>query len=532
MSRLRWAFLGLGALLIGAATAPAKDNVKDARALAERIDRYLALRWERDMVTPAAPADDAEFIRRASLDIAGKIPPVARDRHFLKDTSSDKRLKLIEDLLDSPGYATNMMHIWRALLLPETDTNFDIRYLQPAFEVWLRRQFEANVGYDKLVRQLLTVPFGNQQNGMAVPTAYGGTDNSSPVAFYQAKEAKPENLAATTARLFLGARLECAQCHDHPFARWKREQFWGLAAFFAGLQQPQGQGFFGPISEAADRREITIAGTDRVVQANFLDGSEPRWKYKVGPRVTLADWMTSAQNPYFAKAAVNRMWAHFFGMGIIDPVDDFNDKNEPSHPELLDDLAREFAAHDFDLKFLIRAIVSTKAYQLTSAASDVSQDDPRTFSRMAVKGLTPAQLYDSLVQATGFRDPTPANQKLYDVQSTRAVFLAKFGAQEKRTEYQTSIPQALALMNSQLIADVTSLQRSETLGAVAEAPFLDAGAKVEALFMAALSRKPRPEEAQRLVKYVQEGGTSKDPKKALADVFWALLNSPEFILNH
>jgi hypothetical protein len=520
----------LCALLL-VAPAAAKDNVADARALAERLDHYLALRWQRDKVTPAALADDAEFIRRAYLDIAGNVPPVAEVRRFLKDLSPDKRKKLIEDLLKGPGYVSNMAHLWRALLLPETDANYEIRYLQPAFESWLRQQFEENVGYDKFVRQLLTVPFGSAQNGAVPAPVYGG-NGTSPSAFYMAKQSKPENLAATTARLFLGARLECAQCHDHPFARWKREQFWGLAAFFAGLQQPQGQGFFGPISEVSDRREITIAGTDRVVQASFLDGGEPRWKYKTGSRTTLADWMTARENPYFARAAVNRMWAHFFGSGIVEPVDDFNEKNEPSHPELLDELAREFAAHDFDFKFLVRAIANTKAYQLTSAASDPSQDDPRQFARMAVKGLTPEQLYDSLVQATGFRDPTPANQRLYDVQSTRAVFLSKFAAQEKRTEYQTSIPQALALMNSQLITEVTSLQRSETLGAVAEAPFLDTGGKVEALFLAALSRKPRPEEAARLVKYVNDGGAAKDKKKALADVFWALLNSPEFILNH
>jgi hypothetical protein len=242
--------------------------------------------------------------------------------------------------------------------------------------------------------------------------------------------------------------------------------------------------------------------------------------------------MTSKDNPYFARAAANRLWAHFLGLGIVEPVDDFNDENLPSHPEILDDLAREFAAHDFDLKFLVRAITLSKAYQLTSAATHPSQDDPRQFARMAVKGLTPEQLYDSIVQATGYRDPTPANQRLYDFQSPRAVFVSKFAAQEKRTEYHTSIPQALALMNSQLMADVTSLNRSETLAAVTEAPFLDTAAKVETLFLAALSRKPRPEEAERLVKYVDDGGAAKSQKKALADVFWALLNSPEFILNH
>jgi hypothetical protein len=535
MFRPRWGLLALAGLFAAAgavSAAPAKDNVRDARALAERIDRYLAGRWQRDGVTPAPRADDAEFGRRLYLDLTGKIPSVAEDRRFLKDQPSDKRARLIEELLKGPGYITHMTHVWRNLLLPEADTNYELLYLRPGFELWLRGKFEENVGYDKMVRQLITLPFGTGRDAMQAYQEMQNPTSATPIAFYMAREGKPENLAASTARLFLGARLECAQCHDHPFARWKREQFWGLAAFYAGLQRPRGQGFYGPISEVMDRREMAIPGTERVVQANFLDGTEPRWKYKVGPRVTLADWMTSAQNPYFARAAANRMWAHFFGTGIVDPVDDFNDENKPSHPEILDELAREFAAHDFDLKFLVRAITLTKAYQLTSAATDASQDDPRQFARMAVKGLTPEQLYDSIVQATGYRDPTPANQRLYDFQSPRAVFVSKFAAQEKRTEQQTSIPQALALMNSQLMGDVTSLQRSETLAAVTEAPFLDTAGKVEALFLASLSRKPRPEETRRLVKYVDDGGAAKDKKKALADVFWALLNSPEFILNH
>ena len=211
------------------------------------------------------------------------------------------------------------------------------------------------------------MPFGNPQNGAVPPPAYGGGDNSSASAFYMVKEGKPENLAAATARLFLGARLECAQCHDHPFARWKREQFWGLAAFFAGLRTPQGQGFFGPISEVSDRREITMAGTDRVVQANFLDGSEPRWKYKTGPRTTLADWMTSAENPYFAKAITNRMWAQFFGRGIVNTIDDMHEGNVPSHPEVLQTLAGQFAANGFDLYYLNVMAGPVRRWQFTNA---------------------------------------------------------------------------------------------------------------------------------------------------------------------
>ena len=159
-------------------------------------------------------------------------------------------------------------------------------------------------------------------------------DQPTPLAFYLAKDVKPENLAASTARLFLGIRLECAQCHNHPFAQWKREQFWSYAAFFAGLgRQNQPDGSPGAIREIYDKRELAIPGASQVVSAAFLDGQEPNWKYRVGPRVTLADWVTAPQNPFFARAAVNRLWAYFFGTGLVDPVDDLGGQNPPSHPE-------------------------------------------------------------------------------------------------------------------------------------------------------------------------------------------------------
>jgi hypothetical protein len=533
MRRHRWPLLALAALLATAGSlraAPPASAEKDAQLLAAKIDYALATRWQADKVQPAATADDAEFLRRASLDIAGRVPAVAEVRRFLKDSSSDKRRRLVEDLLDGPGYPTHFTHVWRALLLPEAESSIELRSLVPGFENWLRKQFEEDAGYDRMVRELLTVPFGRPSaNGEVTYSTLGS--QQSPAAYYVAKEGKPENLAASAARLFLGARLECAQCHDHPFARWKREQFWGLAAFFAGLRKPA-EGPYVGVQELLDRRELAIPGTERVVQASFLDGKEPQWKYKVGPRVTLADWMTAADNPFFAKAAVNRLWAHFFGTGLVEPIDDLSEANKPSHPELLNELARQFAAHGFDQKFLIRAITSSRAYNLTSAATHPSQNDPRQFARMAVKGLTPEQLFDSLARATGYRDPTPASQRLYDFNSKRAVFLSKFTTQDRATEHHTSIPQALALMNSGLIGDVTSLDRSETLGAVVEAPFLDTAGKVETLFLAALGRRPRAEEAERMIKYVRGGGAAKSQKKALADVFWALLNSPEFILNH
>jgi hypothetical protein len=515
----------------GAPAPPARD---DARKLAARIDELLARRWDDAGVRPAEPADDAAFLRRLSLDVAGRIPAVSEVRRFLADRGPDKRARAVENLLDSPAYVNHFTNVWLELLMPEANADFQRRFLLPGIEAWLRQQFRDNVPYDRMVRELLTLPLGNdpRQRQQLEQALFRGGAAPSPLGFYLAKEGRPENLAATTARLFLGVRLECAQCHDHPFGRWTREQFWGQAAFFAGIRPIPAGEFFRPLSEVPDRRELQIPNTERVAQARFLDGSEPRWKYRQGARTTLAEWVTRADNPFFTRAAVNRMWAHFFGIGLVEPVDDMNEDNRPSHPELLDELARAFADHGFDFKFLARALTLSKAYSLDSAVVGPDRPDPRLFTRMAVKGLTPEQLFDSFVQATGYRDPARSNRQRFLDGSPRSTFLAKFSAPEKRTEAQTSIPQALALMNSGLVGEATNLERGELLVAVVNSPFMDTPAKVETLFLATLSRPPRSDEAAGLAAYVDKGGAAGDPRKALADVFWALLNSTEFIFNH
>ncbi|HEY2159517.1 MAG TPA: DUF1553 domain-containing protein, partial [Isosphaeraceae bacterium] len=239
--------------------------------------------------------------------------------------------------------------------------------------------------------------------------------------------------------------------------------------------------------------------------------------------------ITSPSNPYFAKAAVNRIWAQLFGVGLVDPVDDFGDSNPPSHPELLDDLAAWFADSGYDRPALIRALTATRAYGLASEVGPGGPPGPRLFARGPVRGLTPEQLYDSLAQAVGLPSEPAQNVRAVVPTGPRAAFLEKFAAGDDRpTERETSIPQALAVMNGALVADATSPERGETLVAVAEAPFLDARGRVETLFLAALARRPRPEESARLVAYVE----ARDPRAALADVFWALLNSAEFKLNH
>jgi hypothetical protein len=512
------------------AATPAYTTM-DIQVLASRIDQLLSTRMAAAKVVPAPPADDAEFMRRVYLDLAGRIPSVAEARRFLDDKTADKRERLVERLLSGPAYVNHFANVWKGLLLPESVTDFTLQYyFMPSFESWVRKQIADNVRYDKMVHDLLTAPAGFDQGRLFGPD--GPSGDPAPTAFYLAKETKPENLGASTAKLFLGVRLECAQCHNHPFARWTREQFWEYAAFFAGFQK-QGEGIFNPVREFNDRRELAISGGNQIVQATFLDGTEPQWKYKVSPRVTLANWMTSPKNRYFTRAIANRTWTYFFGLGIVEPVDDMSDDHPPSHPELLDELARQFADHGFDFKFLIRAITSSQAYQRTSTVAHPSQNEPRLFARMAVKGLSPEQLFESIAQATGYpnggRDLNPF---IFGVQNPRSEFMASFTNQDKRTEFQTSILQALKLMNGNLVADATSLGRSTTMAAVADAPFLDTSQKLETLFLATLSRRPSPEEAARFSKYIDKGGPKTKPKEALCDVFWALINSSEFLLNH
>jgi hypothetical protein len=260
----------------------------------------------------------------------------------------------------------------------------------------------------------------------------------------------------------------------------------------------------------------------------FLDDRLPAWKAGSSPRAALADWAAAGGNPFFARAAVNRVWGQFFGRGLVDPVDDFRDDNPASHPGLLDELARAFADSGFDLRFLVRAVCRTKAHQRTSARTDPTQDDPRLFARSAVRGLTGEQLFDSLVLATGFREGTGRG-------SPRDQFITRFAPGGKPPEPETSIPQALALMNGKFVSEATTLDTSPTLLAVCETPGMTTADRVEALYLAAFGRKPTPKERDRMVKYVSDAGGDRPagrPADRLGDVFWVLLNSAEFRLNH
>jgi hypothetical protein len=533
----------LSALLAGdsaRAAERATTPAGDAQALAAKIDQHIARRWSESTIEPAPLADDAEFLRRVYLDLAGRIPSVEEARTFLSDRRTDKRARLVEQLLGGSRYVAHFTNVWRRLLLPEAGNNFQVRLQQSSFEAWLKQMIVRNAGYDEMARELLTMPLSK---GSEIDL-FLGAGSPTPLAFYAAKEFKPENLAASTARVFLGINVECAQCHNHPFAEWKREEFWGFAAFFAGIKSRRTQDLLLPEKEVQDKRELVIPGTERVAQARFLDGTEPVWRSKSTSRGTLADWMTAPSNPYFARAAVNRLWAYFFGTGLIDPVDEMvGGEHRPSHPELLDLLAHEFAAHRFDVKFLIRAITASRAYQLTSDATHQPEAPAKElFARMPLRGLTAEQLFDSLAMATGYRDSGGGDDLFSNIfggqRSARSEFLTRFANQpERATEAQTSILQALSLMNGKVTAKATSLEHSETLAAIVEAPFVTTEERIETLYLAVLSRKPEAKEVSRTVKFINDAvqrgkGTKRAANDALADVFWALLNSPEFIVNH
>jgi hypothetical protein len=322
-------------------------------------------------------------------------------------------------------------------------------------------------------------------------------------------------------------KLECAQCHNHKFAPIKQEQFWEQAAFFAEVQPT-----IANISDVSLKREIKIPETTRVVQAKFFDGKEVAWKATGSPREVFTDWLLEEGNPYFARNMANRMWAHFFGHGLIDPLDEPGNDNQSIIPAVQDELAKAFAESKYDLKLLIRAIARSKAYQLSSRKTHESQSEPRTFARMPLKGFSAEQIFDSLCVATGFQNPDPANQRRFGNFGVRGEFMTRFATTERKTDQQTSILQALTLMNGSFINNQTSVERSRTFAAVVDAPFLSVEGKIETLFLATLSRKPTREEAEKYASYVDRGGVIGDKNKALADVFWALLNSSEFILNH
>ena len=370
----------------------------NAQALSRHIDQAIDARLHAENVAPSPRCDDAEFVRRVYLDLTGHIPSAEKASAFLDSRQPNKRAKLIDELLASSNYGKHQADIWQTLLLPRTSDNRFVPF--DKMTGWLETSFNDNKPWDQMVREIVT--------------AEGDLDKNGAVIYFLAN-ATPDKLTDNATRVFLGVQLQCAQCHNHPFTDWKQNEYWGMAAFFTRVRiqgnprQALRQGGSVTLRENGKGRAPRLPVSAKRVPPKFLQAEAPKLGSRDAYRPVLANWMTSAKNPYFSRAMVNRLWAQFFGRGLVNPVDDMHDGNRPSHPQLLADLSAQFGANGFDVKYLLRALCNSETYQRMSKPVAGNRDaGPELFSRMAIKVLTPEQLFDSLTAVVG--TPTRGNR--------------------------------------------------------------------------------------------------------------------------
>lgn len=514
---VRFGVWGPLALIVGAAAigpVRADEPSPKREAMVHRIDDLIARRLAAEGVQPAPQSSDAEFLRRVYLDLTGVTPRVAEVREFLADDSADKRERLIDRLLNSPAHATHLTNTWRRIMLPG-GMNLEQINNVVGVQNWLRRQFVENLRYDNMVSELLVATEGDQ---------------TGPALYYTSLDLAPEKLAGSTARIFLGLQIECAECHDHPFDRWTQEDFWGYAAFFAQLEREEDRRGMSML-RIADKStgEVRLPNTETAVAPHYPGGDEPDPGELGTRRVKLAIWMASRDNPYLARAAVNRVWGQLLGRGLVEPVDDLGPHNPASHPELLDELADYFVDSGFNLRELYRTLTQTQTYQRTSEWTTQPAPPAELFARMPLKALSGDQLYDSLNRILNRTPAQAAGSPLLDPQ--RQAFVARVESTGRSPlDYEAGVLQALTLLNGADIAEATDGQRSPLLGGV-DAPWLTGEERIEALFLATLSRPPTEEERRACLASL-ENRSPGERGKQLGDVLWALLNSAEFAFNH
>lgn len=497
-----------------APTAAASDVVR-------RIDELLAEDWKAAGVDPAPTASDGEFIRRAYLDFTGVIPRTSEVREFMADSSPDKRVQLVDRLLESPRYATHMATTWRNRILPQ---GVDSQRTREALglQKWLRTRFAENLRYDRIVGGLLLAT---------------GENELGPALYFQANDLAPEKLAGSAAELFMGVDLHCAQCHDHPFADWTQKDFWGFAAFFARTKSGD-DGQMNPMNMSyrlvdVDRGEVTLPESTEVVPPKFPAGdaaAEDKWQTR---RSQLVVWLTSRDNEFFARSTVNAAWQHLFGHALVESIKAPDGEKPSNRRKLLDELATHFADSGFDIRDLWRTLASCRAYQLSTRHPDPKAAAPELFARMLPKSLTPEQLYDSfrlLAPADAAGQP-PGMAVSLDEDPMRIEFVRRMRTPPgSATQYRAGTLQVLMLMNGAFTDAVSSHNRSSLLGAL-DAPFMDNGERVDSMYLATLARSPDADERAACLDELAKCESPAEQKRAESDILWALLNSTEFAFN-
>jgi hypothetical protein len=514
-------------LALPAAAAESESDRPDANLtpteLAEWIDAEFLKLWREAKVEPSAVVDDATFLRRAYLDLNGTIPNVSQARDFLDSTTPTRRADLVDRLLNdrrrpekhADRTAANLAVTWRRMMVPG---NTPEAQRAVAIEPWLKDQFLENVPYNELARRLITA---TGETAMAPAVAdRGPIRGAGPGIYLQAIGGKPESAASSVSRVFLGVRIGCAECHDHPFADWKKQDFWGMAAFFSGLRN----------GALGDARSATIRPENGTVDyvATFLDGRKAEISAGRTPRETLVEWMVAADNPQFAATAVNRVWQHLLGRGMTNSVDDL-DTASPAERRILDGLARRFVASGYNVRWLIAGICRSEVYQRDCIAVDESSSELPLGLR-SLKTLGPEQVFNALEQALALPVARADGGARFNGLRDQLVSRFNEAASNSPQDYRAGIPQALLMMNGKLTADATDLDHSRTLRGVLEAPFLDREGKLTTLYLAAFARPPRDAEKKYLIEYLQQHPEADTQKQVFAEIFWSLLNSPEFVL--
>lgn len=496
-------------------------------AMVQRIDTLLASHRDKLSWESAPRATDPELMRRVYLDLTGS-PPGGRDvLKFVETQSPNKFDALVDELLGSESNAAHLANIWASWLLP--DENNDNPFIQQnlGLNQWLKERFEQNLRYDRLVADLL-VATGSPERG--------------PTGFFVALGGQPEKIAAKTARVFMGVQLDCAECHDHPFDDWSQQDFWGYAAYFAQISSPSPVPGMQQASGVQDlsEGEVTLPDTDEVVLPKPLVETGLSGIAAGTRRQQLTLWLTARENPFLARATVNRVWAQMFGQGLIEPIDDMRSIDMATHPELLSELSDYFQETGYDLRNLFATLAKTEAYQLSSRHA--SGDPPReAYATMVSKPLTEAQMAESIVQAarqvSGQQADALRNQFQRQVGQLRGdAGAAKLG-----------IVNALVTLHGRVVDGVTREDTSRLLKAL-EAPFMTDEKRVRWLFLTTLCRPPTDAELEQVLAAVErstafakrsrtDGETDADVRDTesdsvawRSDLLWALLNSSEFAM--
>jgi len=472
---------------------------------------------------PSQPAADYTFLRRAYLDVIGRLPTPDEARAFLTSDAPTKREELVDALLARPEYADYWANKWADLLRPNP-YRVGIKPTM-AFDAWIRESFRQNKPYDQFVRELVTATGSTWRNGAATLFRDRRT---------------PDEITPVISQLFLGIRLECAKCHHHPFEVWGQDDFYSLAAYFSRVAH-KGQGSSPPISGGeetvfvADSGSVTHPITGKTLEPRPLFGMARPIEPGEDPRQALADWLTSPDNDAFAQVAVNRVWAELMGVGLVDPVDDLRATNPPSNPALLAALADDFRAQGFDQKKLIRRIMTSHVYALSSIPSARNVSDTRSYSRHLRRRLRAEVLLDAVCDVTGISEKfsaMPEGARSMEIWTHRidSLFLDAFGRPDANQDppYErvadSTIVQALHLMNSpELHKKITHDDGRAAKLAASDRPPHEI---VDELYLLIYSRFPTGEERQAVTAVFEAGA---DRRAATEDLMWALMNTPEFI---